>query len=45
MVRLKAIRGGEGGGGGDLGGLRSQPGSSPVSLEAVRNNRLLVEYQ
>ena len=41
MVRLKAIRGGEGGG---VGG-RSQPGSSPVSLEAVRNNRLLVVYQ
>ena len=40
MVRLKAIRGGEGGG-----GERSQPGSSPVSLEAVRNNRLLVVYQ
>lgn len=39
MVRLKAIRGGEGGGG------RNQPGSSPVSLEAVRNNRLLVVYQ
>ena len=30
-----------GGGGGE----RSQPGSSPVSLEAVRNNRLLVVYQ
>lgn len=42
MVRLKAIRGGEGGGGGRG---RNQPGSSPVSLEAVRNNRLLVVYQ
>ena len=46
MVRLKAIRGGEGGGGiWGGGGVRSQPGSSPVSLEAVTNNRLLVVYQ
>lgn len=44
MVRLKAIRGGEREGGGGGGG-RSQPGSSPVSLEAVRNNRPLVVYQ
>ena len=43
MVRLKAIRRGGRGGGGGRG--RSQPGSSPVSLEAVRNNRLLVVYQ
>ena len=27
------------------GGGRSQAGSSPVSLEAVRNKRLLVVYQ